>query len=185
MNKIMVDGGAAVNLMLHILLAKIGKFDTDLRLHNMVLSNYKGKTGQAMRVIQVDITVGSITRPTVFMVIVSKANYNLLLGREWIHGIGVVPLSFHQRIAIWCEDGIVENIEVGQGYYMAEVNHVDKRNFDRNLANIAPCAPAEFAYMPLEEAFFSLKLHPTHGFTWDREIMGERFYNSDEIRPTG
>lgn len=47
---------------------------------------------------------------------------------------------------------------------MAEVNHVDKRNFDRNLANIAPCAPAELAYMPLEEAFFSLNLHPTHGF---------------------
>ena len=59
-------------------------------------------------------------------------------------------------IAIWGEDSIVENIKAHQGYYMAKVNHVDKRNFDRNLANIAPCTPVGLAYMPLEEAFFSL-----------------------------
>ena len=66
---------------------------------------------------------------------------------------------------------------------MAEVNHVDKMNFDKNLANIAPCTPARFAYIPLEDAFYSLKLHPTHEFMWDREIIGERSYGI--IRPTG
>lgn len=79
-NKILVDGGEAVNLMPHFLLEKIGKFDTDLRPHNMVLSNYKGKTRQTMVVIQVDVTVGSITRPIIFMVITSRARYNFLLG---------------------------------------------------------------------------------------------------------
>lgn len=78
---------------------------------------------------------------------------------------------------------MVENVEVDQGYYMAEVNHVDKRNFDKNLANIAPCTPAGFDYMPLEEAFYSFNLHPIHGLIWDIEIMGERTY--DPIRPTG
>lgn len=121
-----------------------------------------------MGVIRVDITVWSITQPTVFMVIASRANYNLLLGREWIHGIGALPSSLHQRIEIWSGDGIVENIEVSQGYYTAKVNHVDKRNFNKNLANIASCAPVEFAYIPLEEVFFCLKLYSTHGFTWDR-----------------
>ena len=78
---------------------------------------------------------------------------------------------------------MVDNIETDQGYYMAEVNHVDKRNFDKNLANIEPCTPAWFAYMPLEWAFYSLRLHPTHGFTWDREIMGDKNY--DTIQQTG
>lgn len=68
---------------------------------------------------------------------------------------------------------------------MAEVNHVNKRNLDRNLANIVPCAPVELAYMPLKEAVFSLILHLTHGFTWGREIMGGKFFDSDVIRPTG
>lgn len=83
--KILVDGGAAVNLMPHFLPEKIGKYDTDLWPHNMVLSSYEGNTGQTMGVIQVDVTVWSITRPTVSMVIASRASYNSLLGREWIH----------------------------------------------------------------------------------------------------
>lgn len=43
-NKILVDGGTSVNFMPHFLLGKIGKFDTNLRPHNMILSNYEGKT---------------------------------------------------------------------------------------------------------------------------------------------
>lgn len=132
-----------------------------------------------MGVIQVDVTVGFITWPIVFMVITSRIGYNLLMGQEWIHRAGAVPLSLHQRMVIWRDYGIVENVEVDQGYYMAEVNHVDKRNFDKNLANIAPRTPARLTYMPLDEAFYSLKLHLTHGLTWDIEIMGERFYDSD------
>lgn len=45
------------------------------------------------------------------MVIASKASYNFLLGREWIHGVGTVPLSLHQRIVIWRSGRIVENLE--------------------------------------------------------------------------
>ncbi|XP_050914661.1 uncharacterized protein LOC127129548 [Lathyrus oleraceus] len=106
-NKILVDGGAEMNLMLNFMLQKVGKFDTDLKPHNMVLSNYEGKIGSTLGVIQVDLTIETITRSTMFMVIASKANYNLLLGREWIHDIGAVPYSIHQRITIWRSDGIV------------------------------------------------------------------------------
>ncbi|MCI31552.1 hypothetical protein A2U01_0052764, partial [Trifolium medium] len=34
-NKVLIDGGAAVNLMPHSLLNKIGKYDTDLHSHNI------------------------------------------------------------------------------------------------------------------------------------------------------
>lgn len=50
---------------------KIGKADTDLRPHNMCLSNYEGKLDTTIGVIQVDMTVGMITRVTLFMVIAS------------------------------------------------------------------------------------------------------------------
>lgn len=53
----------------------------------MVLSNYEGKTGHTLGVIQTDVTVRSITRPIVFIVIESKASYNLLMGQERIHGV--------------------------------------------------------------------------------------------------
>ncbi|MCI36892.1 hypothetical protein A2U01_0058116, partial [Trifolium medium] len=96
-NKVLIDGRAAVNLMPHSLLRKIGKYDTHLHSHNIVLSNYEGKTGHSMGAIQVNVVVGSTVRPTLFLLVPSKANYNLLLGREWIHGIGAVPSTLHQR----------------------------------------------------------------------------------------
>lgn len=84
-----------VNLMLYSLFKKMGKSNTNLRPHNMVMLNYKGKTIHVMGVIHVELSVGTMTRPTMFMVIVSNANYNMLLRREWIHGIGPVPSTLH------------------------------------------------------------------------------------------
>lgn len=61
----------------------------------MVFSNYEGNTSHILGVIQVSLSVGLTVRPTLFMVILSKENYNFLLGREWIHGIGAVPSTLH------------------------------------------------------------------------------------------
>lgn len=47
-NKVFVNGGATVNLMPYTLFNKMGKCDDDLRQHNMVLSNYEGKTSNMM-----------------------------------------------------------------------------------------------------------------------------------------
>src|ERR1043165_1354573 len=142
-NKVLVDCGATVNIMPHHILKKIGKFNTDIRSHNVVLSDYEGRTKTTMGVIQVDITVGSVTMPTIFMVIQGRPTYNLLVGREWLHGIGVVPSSMHQHLIIWREDGIVENIKAYQGYFMVDVNAIGQNHFDRKLTNIASCHPAE------------------------------------------
>lgn len=76
---------------------------------------------------------------TLFMVIKSKENFNLLLGHEWIHRIGVVPSTLHQRLIIWQKDGIVENIEADQSYYTIDIPKGEKRSFDQLLANVAPC----------------------------------------------
>ena len=99
-NKVLIDCGAYVNVMLQSLLEKIGKFTIDLAYNNMGLSNYEGKASKPLGVIQVDIDVGFTTRPTLFMVVPTRVNYNLLLGREWLHGVGCVPSSMHQRINI-------------------------------------------------------------------------------------
>ena len=64
---------------------------------------------------------------------------------------------------------------------MADVNNVDKKQFDRKLANISPCQPAEDVYANLDEAFISLKLHGTHGFMLDVEPLEDSYC---ENRPT-
>ncbi|CAJ2630140.1 unnamed protein product [Trifolium pratense] len=112
----------------------------DLHSHNVVLANYEGKTGHSLGAVQLEVCVGSTVRKTLFMVIAAKPNYNLLLGREWIHGVGAIPSTMHQRLIIWREDGLVENVEADQSAYVSETGTVTLQNFDKNLASIAPCA---------------------------------------------
>jgi len=112
--------------------------------------------------------VGTVVISTLFMVVPSKANFNFLLGREWIHGIGVVPSSMHQRISIGRDDGIVENIKADQSYFLAEVNQITRKTFDKSLANISPCSVAESVCTDQVEVS-SVRLHLTHGFMWERE----------------
>lgn len=92
--KVLIDYAACANIMPQSLLGKIGKSPTGLACNNMVLSNYEGKTSKPLGVIQVDVV------PTLFVVVPTKSNYNLLLGREWLHGLRCVPSSMHQRITI-------------------------------------------------------------------------------------
>ena len=84
-NKVLVDGGATINLLPQSFLSKIGLIDTDLKPHNVVLTNYEGMTGNSLGAVEVELIVGSVSRTTMFMVVPSKANFNVLLGREWIH----------------------------------------------------------------------------------------------------
>jgi len=138
-NKVLVDGSATVNLLPQSFLSKTGLVDSDLKPHNVVLTNYVGTTGNSLGAVEVELIVGSVSRTTMFMVVPSKANFNVLLGREWIHGVGAVSSTLHQRVAIWREDGLVENIEADQSYFLAEVNNITKNNFDKQLASISPC----------------------------------------------
>ena len=56
-NKVLVDGGAVVNLMSQSLLKRIGQIDKDLKPHNVILSNYEGKAGHSLGALQVILTV--------------------------------------------------------------------------------------------------------------------------------
>lgn len=169
-NKVFVDGSATVNLMPQSLLKRIGKCDADLKHHNIVLSNYEGKTGFSLGALQVSLTVGFVTRPTLFIVVPSKANFNLLLGRECIHGIGVIPSSMHQKVIIWRDDGLVEDVEADQSWFLAEVDNITKKTFEKSLAKIAPCSFAEDGDSGQIDAV-SVRLDPTHGFMLEKEIL--------------
>ena len=57
-----------------------------------------------------NIKVGSAEWLTAFMVVASKAGYDVLLSREWIHDASVVPLTLHQKLIIWNDDGGIEEV---------------------------------------------------------------------------
>lgn len=106
MGKMLVDGGAAVNIMPMTTFRKLGKNVDDLTKTNMILRDYGGGTSAAKGVLNVELTIGSKTLPVTFFVIDGKGAYSLLLGRDWIHANCCIPSTMHQILMQWVGDKI-------------------------------------------------------------------------------
>jgi hypothetical protein len=61
----LVDTGAAVNIMPYSVLRKLGHSVGDLIKTNIMLSDFNGQTSEAQGVLSVDLTVGGKNRPYV------------------------------------------------------------------------------------------------------------------------
>jgi hypothetical protein len=68
---------------------------------------------------------------------------------------------------------VFENIEAGQSYFLAEVDTITKKTFDKKLAKIVPCTASELGYADQNNFLWSMKLHPEDGFTWKKEVTDE------------
>jgi hypothetical protein len=81
-SKILIDGGATINIMPYVMYRKLGKGDQDLTKTDMMLKDFEGNVSPAKGAVCVELTIGSKTLPTTFFVIKGKGAYNLLLGRD-------------------------------------------------------------------------------------------------------
>ena len=63
-NKMLVDTGAAVNIMPYSMLRRLGRSNADLIKTNVTLSDFNGQASEAQGVLNVDLTIGRKTIPT-------------------------------------------------------------------------------------------------------------------------
>ena len=104
----MIDGGVAINLLPEPMLIKFGKTVDQLIKENVMVIDFTGKTSISKGIVMLNVRVRIVDRVTPVVVVASKAGYNALLGREWIHSAGVVPSTLHQKLIIWNDEGNVE-----------------------------------------------------------------------------
>ena len=105
--RMLVDGGAIVNLMPYSLYKKLGGQDEDLIKTNMTVSGVGGSEPlSAKGVSSMELTIGSKTLATAFFVSEVQGNYNLILGRDWIHANHCVPSTLHQFLVQWIGDEV-------------------------------------------------------------------------------
>jgi hypothetical protein len=76
----LVDGGAAVNLMLYSVFKKLGREDGELVKINLTLNGVGGNPMEAWGVISMELTVGSKSLATTFFVLEVQGNYTVILG---------------------------------------------------------------------------------------------------------
>jgi hypothetical protein len=105
--KMLVDGGAAVNLMPYSLYRKLGKQDDELVKTNMTLSGVgTDSLIKARGVTSVELTIGTKTLVAAFFVTDVEGNYSLILGRDWIHSNQCIPSTLHQMLIQWVGDDV-------------------------------------------------------------------------------
>ncbi|KAK1686709.1 hypothetical protein QYE76_047557 [Lolium multiflorum] len=80
--RMLVDTGAAVNIMPYSMLRRL---QADLIKTNVTLNDFNGQASGTQGVLNVDLTIGRKTIPTTFFIVDSKSTYAALLGRDWIH----------------------------------------------------------------------------------------------------
>ena len=93
MNKMLVDGGAFINLMPYTTFCKLGKGLEDLIETDVMLKGFGGNASKTRVAMNIELTIQSKTLLTTFFIIDGKGSYSLLLGRDWIHANCCVPLS--------------------------------------------------------------------------------------------
>jgi hypothetical protein len=95
-SRMLIDGGAAVNLMLYSVFKKLGREDDELVKTNLTLNDVRGNPMEARGVISLELTAGSKSLVTSFFIVEVQGNYNVILGRDWIHATHCIPSTLHQ-----------------------------------------------------------------------------------------
>jgi len=85
-SKILIDEGAAINIMPYVMYRKLGKGDQDLTKTDMMLKDFEGNVSPPKGVVRVELTIGSKTLPTMFFIINGKGTTICFCG-----GTGFIP----------------------------------------------------------------------------------------------
>nr|CAD1830230.1 unnamed protein product [Ananas comosus var. bracteatus] len=119
--RVMIDGGAMVNVMPTSFFKKLGKSEDQLKPIDTIMTDFTRSGQQARGVLTTKITVGSKTLRTAFFVVDADSHYNLLLGRDWIHANECVPSTLHGKLFQWIGDK-VEEIRAEGRPQMVDIN---------------------------------------------------------------
>ena len=97
-NRIMIDGGSAINLLPLRTLKRIGYSPKDLSRSNVVIHGFNQSGQEAMGTISLVLKMEALSTYVKFHVIDAATSYNALLGRPWLHENQVVPSTLHQCV---------------------------------------------------------------------------------------
>ena len=125
-NRVLVDNGAAVNILPTSMLRKLLKTENGLIATDVSISGFAGGGATKTKgVIPIEVKVGSKIATIAFFVVNTDSAYNALLGRDWIHSNWVVPSSLHQVLVFWKDDNNIEVVKADERPFVAYNNNVD------------------------------------------------------------
>jgi hypothetical protein len=105
--RMLIDGGADVDLMPYSLYRKLDKQDNELIRTNMTLSGVGSNIPiEVNAVTSIELTIRTKTPVVAFYVVKVEGNYSIVLGKDWIHTYQCVTSTLHQMLLQWVGDEV-------------------------------------------------------------------------------
>ncbi|PIN13722.1 hypothetical protein CDL12_13655 [Handroanthus impetiginosus] len=95
-NRILIDGGSAVNIMSKSTMKRLKIPVEDLSPSRLTIQGFNQDGQRAIGMIRLNLMIGELKVSTLFHVIDARTFYYLLLGRPWLHENRVIPSTLHQ-----------------------------------------------------------------------------------------
>ncbi|KAL0358237.1 UNVERIFIED_CONTAM: hypothetical protein Scaly_1509400 [Sesamum calycinum] len=108
-NRILIDGGSAVNILPLRILKELEIPVDELSNSRLMIQGFNQGGQRAVGIIRMQLTMEDMVSNALFHVIDAKTSYNMLLSRPWLHENAVVPSTWHQCFK-YCRNGIVKKV---------------------------------------------------------------------------
>ncbi|KAL0395320.1 UNVERIFIED_CONTAM: hypothetical protein Slati_4498200 [Sesamum latifolium] len=95
-NRILIDGGSAVNILPLRILKELGIPIDELSNSRLMIQGFNQGGQRAVGIIRLQLTMEDMVSTALLHIIDAKTSYNMLLGHLWLHENAVVPSTWHQ-----------------------------------------------------------------------------------------
>uniref|UniRef100_A0A2N9G3J4 Uncharacterized protein n=1 Tax=Fagus sylvatica TaxID=28930 RepID=A0A2N9G3J4_FAGSY len=106
--RILIDPGSSIEIMYESLFRGLGLEKKDLSHAEGPFSGFSGETVVPSGKVMINVRAGTVSSPTEFFILNAFSPYNAILGRPWLHQMGAVPSTLHQRLRFPTPQGIME-----------------------------------------------------------------------------
>ena len=107
MKRVMIDQGSGAKIMYPDLYKGLGLKPEDLSKYDTSLVGFTGKVVVPEGQINFSVVTKGKEVEVNFIVVNAFSPYMAILGRPWIHAIGALPFTLHQKIIFPTKDGVV------------------------------------------------------------------------------
>ena len=107
--RVMVDQGSATEIMYPDLYKGLGLKAEDLTPYNSPLVSFEGKVIIPNSQIRLPVQIGLVTVEVDFIVVDAFSPYTAIVARSWLHTLGAVSSTLHQKVK-YPSEGQIEEI---------------------------------------------------------------------------
>ncbi|KAK4390148.1 hypothetical protein Sango_2078100 [Sesamum angolense] len=112
-NRILIDGGSAINILPLRILKELEIPIDELSNSRLMIQGFNQGGQRAVGIIRMQLIMKDMVSSALFHVIDAKTSYNMLLDRPWLHENAIVLSTWH-RCFKYYRNGIVKKINMKQ-----------------------------------------------------------------------